>query len=317
MKILFVVILILLIILYFKSKRLQKQTCVPNRAPKKRQMIREKLPIEKITVNKENIKNYAELFKEVWKPVGNLKPECPYCAYKFKKMPQSKGKCHSCKETFYSRKIPQKNQRSLLREEDLPILKKQFNAITYITIHTNKNSPEYQEAYKELMNKFGAKPREYDVLWRLFNVRIIQTTLEGNFGLLTLAYMEAADILRKETDFFNSLTYFFYVCYLDINGAYNGMEQTDMYMYRGDPIAYQKKNSIISAHIITNIKKLTVLAALTIDEQEEIFYYSMNQYNSFPYPIYSYTESWEQTKKALEEDFGGDNYRKILDEIQI
>ena len=301
MKILLAAIIILLIILYLKSTRPQKKINVAHKikAPKKQKNVRKKIVQEKITVKEENIKSYSERFKEAWKPIGNLKPECPYCGHKFEKMPQAKRKCSSCKETFYSRKIPQKDQRSLLREEDLPILEKQYNAITYISIYTDKKDSEYQKAHKDLKKKFGTEPGENDILWRIFNERILKTASEGNFGLFRNAYFEASEILRKEKRFLDSLLYLFYVCYLDINGASNNMGPEELYNL--DSKSFQKEISDLAPGVIDRTKKVAELAELTTDEQEEIFYYSMNKYNSFPYPIYSYTESWKHIKKDFEE----------------
>ena len=257
-----------------------------------------KIDQEKIAVNEENIESYSKRFKEAWKPVGNLKPECPYCGHKFEEMPQRKRKCPSCKKSFYSRTIPQKDKKSLLREEDLPILEKQYNAIANIILYS-KNDPEYETSYEDLKKQFGAKPRVNDVLWRIFNIRIIQTISEGDYGVFCNAHLEAAEILRDDKNFLRSLAYLFYVCYLDINGAHNGMGGNGL--SDTDTKSFQKKHSKLAPGVIYKIMKLAELAELTIDEQEEIYYYSMNEYNGFPYPIYSYTESWEHIKKAIEE----------------
>jgi len=271
----------------------------PRSQQKRKQLPRKKLIQKEVIINKEAMQPYIERFEKAWEPVGNLNRRCPYCDHKFDKIPQSKRKCPSCKETIYPRVIPQSKEKSLLRFEDIPILDKQKSAITYITIHTSKKEPEYQKAYKKLEKKFGFKPKENDVLWRLFNDRILQTTIDQDFGLLRNAYFEAAEILREEKKFLHSLLYFFYVCYLDINGADNGMGQINKYSV--DQQALQKQFSGLAPFVIKTIKKFIVLGDLTIDELEEIYFYSINTYNSFPYSIYSNAESWEHIKKAFDE----------------
>jgi len=299
MKTLLAAIIILLIIHYLKSKRPQKKINVAHKtkAPKKQKNVRKEIVEEKIIVNEENIDSYFQRFKEAWKPVGNLKPECPYCGHKFEKMPQRKRKCPSCKKSFYSRTIPQKDKKSLLREEDLPILEKQYRAIADIRLYT-KNDPEYETVYEDLKKEFGIEPRVHDVLSRVFNERILQTSSEGDFGLFRNAHLGAAEMFREEKNFLESLAYIFYVCYLDINGAHNNMRKKEM--YGSDSISFQKRHSKLSPGV-DQIKTLSTLAELTIDEQEEIYYYIVNKFGSFPYAIYSFTESWEYIKKALDE----------------
>ena len=320
MKILLITFLLLLFFIYIKSKLSQKRYTVSSklRPPHKlrplrkiqkeqrkklvqkiKQQPRKKIVEKEVIVSKEDMKPYIERFEKAWKPVGNHKGECPYCGHKFDKIPQSKRKCPSCKEIIYPRVIPQSKQKSLLRLEDIPTLDKQKSAITYTSIQTNKKEPEYQKAYKELEKKFGSKPKENDVLWRLFNEQVLQTTKDQNFGLLRNSYSEAAKILRKEKKFLHSLLYYFYISYLDINGATNNMEQCDE--HNSNQRAYQILESEVLPYFISTINKLVVLADLTMEELEEIYYYSINTYNNFPYPIYSNVESWEYIKKALKE----------------
>jgi len=314
MKILLIIFFLLLFFIYIKSKLSKKKYTVSSklRPLHKIQKEQRKKIIQKINqqpnkeivekeviVSKEDMKPYIERFEKAWKPVGKLNGKCPYCGHKFDKIPQSKRKCPSCKETIYPRVIPQSKQKSLLRLEDIPVLDKQKSAITYISIYTSKKEPDYQKAHKELEKKFGFKPKKNDVLWRLFNERVVQTTIDQDFGFLMIAYFEAAEILRGEKKFLQTLLYYFYICYLELNGATNNMRKYNEYDF--DQKAFQKKISEIAPGLIFDINKLVVLADLTMDELEEIYYYSINTYNSFPYPIYSNAESWEHIKKAFEE----------------
>ena len=251
MKALLIILLLLLLyFLYRKYKNSKKTYTIRSKLKsrlksrlrsKVKQKLSKKVVQKEVIINKEAMQPYIERFEKAWESVGNLNRRCPYCDHKFDKMPQSKRKCPSCKETIYPRVIPQSKEKSLLRLEDIPVLNKQKSAITYITIHTSKKEPEYQKAYKKLEKKFGFKPRENDVLWRLFNERILQTTIDQDFGLLRNAYLEAAEILREEKKFLHTLLYHFYVCYLDINGADNGIGQINKYGV--DQQSLQKKFS--------------------------------------------------------------------------
>ena len=308
MKILLIILFLLLCLIYIKSKLSQKRYTISPKLksrlklkalPKLKQKPKKKIVQKKVIVNKETMQPYIERFEKAWEPVGKLNRKCPYCGHKFDKIPQSKRKCPSCKETIYPRVIPQSKQKSLLRLEDIPVLDKQKSAITYISIHTNKKEPDYQKANKALEKKFGFKPKKNDVLWRLFNERVVQTTIDQDFGFLRIAYYEAAEILRGEKKFLQTLLYYFYICYLDLNGATNNMREYNEYDF--DQKAFQKEESEIMPGLIFGINKLVNLADLTMDELEEIYYYSINTYNSFPYPIYSDAESWEHIKKAFEE----------------
>jgi hypothetical protein len=51
--------------------------------------------------------------------IGNTEPICPYCNYRFDKMPQRKKKCPNCNNFFYSQARPLDNRKVLIREDQL------------------------------------------------------------------------------------------------------------------------------------------------------------------------------------------------------
>jgi hypothetical protein len=60
--------------------------------------------------------------------IGNTDPICPYCNYKFDKMPQKKKKCPNCNNFIRSRKRPFDNKKVLLKEDQLNELGAQWFA---------------------------------------------------------------------------------------------------------------------------------------------------------------------------------------------
>jgi len=59
-------------------------------------------------------------------PMGNLDPVCPYCNYKFDKMPLKKKKCPNCNNFVRSRTRPFDNKKVLIKEEQMEELENQW-----------------------------------------------------------------------------------------------------------------------------------------------------------------------------------------------
>lgn len=253
---------------------------------------------KKVTINREELIPYVDRFKKAWKPVGNLNLECPYCGHKFEKIPPSKRKCPACKETIYPRTIPQSNKKSILSENDLIILDKQKTAVRGIRIHIDdKNTPNYQKAYIVLKKQFGKEPGHNDVLWRILNDTMLETVKDKNFGLLRNAHLSAAEILRKEHKFLDAMTHYFYVCHLDANGAFNlgSMSMAEYKEYGFNP----KDLAMVNSGIISIINALSELAGLNTDEVKKIYYYGINRFFKYPYPIYNDKDSWKRIAEGL------------------
>lgn len=315
MNLLFLVILILLVVIYLKSKsykKINRTEHILNIPKKKRNVERKKYLLDTSNYDRlihingagrvvtiKDVQKYIDRFNKAWEPVGNLHSQCPYCGYKFETIPNSKRKCTVCKKTIYPRRIPQSKKRSILREEDLPVLKIQKDAITYSNTHISEKDEEYESAYNDLKKQFGSVPGKNDVFWRILNIVMVKTSLDKDFGLFTAACTDVAQLLRSEKRFFQSLQYYLYICYLDINGATNGMGNSDMYKYGYDQESFQKEYSLVSDYIIERINKLRKLANLSLNELEEIYYYSLSKNYKFPYPIFSNEESWKILKKAM------------------
>jgi hypothetical protein len=58
--------------------------------------------------------------------IGNTEPICPYCNYRFDRMPQKKRKCPNCNNFVRSRTRPLDNKKVLIKEEELGELEKQW-----------------------------------------------------------------------------------------------------------------------------------------------------------------------------------------------
>jgi len=78
---------------------------------------REVLPKQDSTPKISDSKNTA---------IGNTEPICPYCNYRFDKMPQRKKKCPNCMKFFYSRTRPLDNKKVLIKENQIEELEQQW-----------------------------------------------------------------------------------------------------------------------------------------------------------------------------------------------
>lgn len=58
--------------------------------------------------------------------IGNAEPVCPYCSYRFDKMPQRKKRCPKCANFVYSRTRPLDNKKVLIKEDQIDELESQW-----------------------------------------------------------------------------------------------------------------------------------------------------------------------------------------------
>ena len=58
--------------------------------------------------------------------IGNLEPVCPYCTYKFDRMPLKKKKCPQCGNFIRSRTRPFDNKKVLIKEDQIEELERQW-----------------------------------------------------------------------------------------------------------------------------------------------------------------------------------------------
>ena len=149
------------------------------------------------------------------------KAECPYCQSALKKIPGSKTKCPSCGKFMYVRTSSQ-NIRAVVTEEEMDKIEEEwsiFNGTHGEYLYNKKLEAKTKENLKQ---KFGGKePSENDIKWSLLNKQTIETASKGDWGLYVNTRLEMGQICKREERWKQALTFFYEVCYLDLNGPNN------------------------------------------------------------------------------------------------
>jgi len=109
--------------------------------------------------------------------IGNPGPVCPYCNYRFDKIPQRKKKCPNCAKFVYSRTRPLDNEKVLLKEDQIEELEKQWtNQTESGTLRfnlVNSHAVALGKIYKESLIKRGGSDitevGEDEIARRVFN----------------------------------------------------------------------------------------------------------------------------------------------------
>jgi SPP1 gp7 family putative phage head morphogenesis protein len=100
--------------------------------------------------------------------MGNTEPICPYCNYRFDKMPQRKKKCPMCANFVYSRTRPLDNKKVLIKQDQIDELEsqwtKQKGSETLQFNLVNSKAILFGEKWRDTLIKSGGSYRtEIDV----------------------------------------------------------------------------------------------------------------------------------------------------------
>lgn len=160
-------------------------------------------------------------------PIGQTAPECPYCSFRFPKMPQRKTACPSCKNPVFSRTRPFDNSKVLLRDTELEAIGEQWaivNGTHQAYLHQRERRCSTENA---LEKQFGRTPVEFEVQWQLLNDDAAVFARERQWGLYRNARFGLGELLRRQGQDMDALRFFLEVCYLDLNGPENrgGLDQ--------------------------------------------------------------------------------------------
>lgn len=65
--------------------------------------------------------------KELFEPIGNVKPLCPYCNFYLEKMPARKKACPNCKEFIFVRTRPYDRKKVLVTDKQVEEIQEQYS----------------------------------------------------------------------------------------------------------------------------------------------------------------------------------------------
>jgi len=95
--------------------------------------------------------------------IGNAEPVCPYCNYRFDKMPQRKKKCPKCANFVYSRTRPLDNKKVLIKQDQIDELESQWTNQKSSETHpfnlVNSKAILFGEKWRDTLIKSGGSYR--------------------------------------------------------------------------------------------------------------------------------------------------------------
>lgn len=202
--------------------------------------------------------------------IGVTESVCPYCSMPIQRKPAKKTKCAQCGKFIYVRTRPQDQLKVLVTEQQTDILEEQWSIVkgAHGEYLTKKRKIEAGRA--RLAKLFGATPAENDVKWGLLGKDAMEHAVNGNWGLYRNARFQMAEVLRKESKLKQALSFYCWVCYLDLNGPQNTSGMKDPELLREFP-PFSPKEGFPAPGIISRMARIIEKLNLHQDGVSQIF----------------------------------------------
>jgi hypothetical protein len=156
------------------------------------------------------------------KLLGSTQQGCPYCGVVLQRMPKRKTKCKECGNFIYVRTRPQDREKVLLRESELVELEEQWLHDAESKPLIVPRPPEVLEQVREqLTQQFGRPPRHNDVLWRIFNLELLESSSNGGWAVYAGVNFEMGEVIMSEGKYAAALHQYLIAFVLWINGPRN------------------------------------------------------------------------------------------------
>lgn len=221
------------------------------------------------------------------------KAKCPYCHHALNKIPGSKTKCPACGKFMYVRTSP-KNIRAVVTEEEMDKIEEEWSIFNGTHGEYLYNKKQEAKARENLKQKFGGKePSDNDVKWSLLNKETIETASKGDWGLYVNTRLEMGKVCKREERWKQALTFFYEVCYLDLNGPNNASGYSkDFGIKAFDP---SDENVFLPPAVVKWISDIAFKKiGMTEDElRSDFFTFSSKLQKNFNLPV-SVNDAWEK-----------------------
>lgn len=237
-------------------------------------------------------KEYKEKFDKAYVKLGNEESRCPHCRREYTSAPTEVKKCLGCGKAFFRAKRPQDGVSVLVREENREIFKMQWENIRKAELVKGLDSNELEKVRLRLEQQNGNKYTSYDAHFMLIRSYTAKALKSGRFRLYSslIYYMAEHDRYKKE--FAKALSHYFYIYFLQLNGASNSV-------VFGDKVK-------VNDRIIERIRSLLKMASMMTTDCEDFYRYSIETLTAFdlenlPYGV---DESYAHLVKIFEREEG-------------
>jgi len=152
------------------------------------------------------------------------------------------------------------------------------DTINITSNNSKKEDTQFNTAEQELTKKFGKKPSQEDVKWRVYNQRIIEYASKRQRGLYRNNKLDMAKLLIEEARHKQALSTLFEICYLDLNGCNNigeGISTEDM--EKIDIREFDTKMAFLAPGIVRIIEDEITKLKISNDDAKKLFIDINNQ----------------------------------------
>jgi DNA-directed RNA polymerase subunit RPC12/RpoP len=234
---------------------------------------------------------------DLMRPLGNVKPICPYCNKPLEKKPKQRSKCPHCGNFFRVRTRPQDRQQVLVTEEQAEEISKQY----------------YVGYGRDPENWLRENRKIWDQKWGDLNKQSGECAKNGLWGMYRNCRYQMGEVLHAEAcfilarlEFFKEEKYrvkaksrmkqtirmYFEVALFDLNGANNNNE----FKPRETKIQFWD----IAPAVIDWIIELSTDLGIQRSDLRNMFYEVANLYKSFSFSLAT-DETWKRFEEALTE----------------
>ncbi len=245
-------------------------------------------------------KTFAERFEKSFAKLGNANQQCPHCRREYTSMPVEMKKCLGCSKAFFKTKRPQDGLTVLVREENRELITLQWENIKKAEMIENIDEGALEKIRVKLEDKHGSRFTLYDAHFVLIKQHVAKALVSGRFRLYSSLIYYMAEYDRYKKDFTQALSYYFYLYYLQFNGASNSI-------VFGDKVSVNKRT-------LRRIADLLKMAQLMTTECKDIFVHSIEQLSVFECENLPYTI--EETYEHLVNTFERVEGREVIEIIE-
>jgi len=245
-------------------------------------------------------KKLVERFEKSYVKLGNANQQCPHCRREYTSLPVEMKKCLGCSKAFFKTKRPQDGLTVLVREENRELINLQWENIKKAELIESVNGEELEKIRLKLEERHGRRFTLYDAHFILVKQHVAKALVSGRFRLYSSLIYYMAEYDRHKKDFAQALSYYFYLYYLQLNGASNSV-------VFGDKVSVNKRT-------LRRIADLLKMAQLMTTECKEIYVHSIEKLSVFESENLPYTidETYEYLLNTFERVEG----REVVEVIE-
>lgn len=219
--------------------------------------------------------NFVLKFEKSFVKLGNNNSQCPYCSRKYTSPPAEVKKCLGCGKSFFKTKRPQDGQVVLVRDENRGLLELQWENIKRAELIERINLNELERIRLEMELRDNEHYTLFDAHFFLVRQYTARALTSGRFRLYSSLIYYMAEHDRYEKQFARALMYYFYVFYLQMNGASNSV-------VFGDKVS-------VNVRISKRIENLLQMIDTSILACKDFFVYAIEKTTAFEYENMPYT----------------------------